>query len=69
MKAGHAAANNPLMMTAIELAEYLQVDRGTIYKLIRKGNIPCFKVGSDYRFDVHVIDKWIKSMTDGQAKP
>jgi excisionase family DNA binding protein len=47
----------------------LQVDRSTIYRLIRKGNIPCFKVGGDYRFAVHVIDKWMKSMTDGQVKP
>jgi excisionase family DNA binding protein len=69
MKPRPAAANNPLMMTAIEIAEYLQVDRSTIYRLIRKGNIPCFKICSDYGFHVHVIDKWIKSMTDGQVKP
>jgi excisionase family DNA binding protein len=69
MKPRHAAPNDPLMMTAIELAEYLRLDRSTLYRLIRKGNIPCFKVGSDYRFDVHVIDKWIKSMTNGQVNP
>ena len=69
MKLRQAAANDPLMMTAIEIAEYLQVHRSTIYRLIRQGNIPCFKIGSDFRFDVYAIDKWIKSMTDGQVKP
>jgi excisionase family DNA binding protein len=65
MKPGHVAANHPLMMTAIEIAEYLQFDRSTIYRLIRKGKIPCFKIGSNYRFDVHAIDRW---MTDGQGE-
>jgi len=37
----------------------LQVHRSTIYGPIRKSNIPCFKIGTDYRFDVDAIDKWI----------
>lgn len=33
-----------------EVAEYLKVTYGTIYKRVRSGQIPSFKVGSNYRF-------------------
>jgi excisionase family DNA binding protein len=39
------------MMTIAEVAEYLQVHPSTIYRLVHKGQIPAFKIGSDYRFD------------------
>jgi excisionase family DNA binding protein len=65
MKPRHAAANPPLMMTTIEMAEYLKVHPSTIYRLIRRHQIPFLKIGSDYRFSVNVIDKW---MTDGQGE-
>jgi excisionase family DNA binding protein len=64
MKPRHAAAPSPIMTTA-EVAEYLQVHQRTIYRLIHKGQIPAFKVGSDYRFDSDAIEKW---MADGQVK-
>jgi excisionase family DNA binding protein len=45
-------------MTVGELAEHLQVSNSTIYKLLRTGHF--LKIGSDYRFDRHEIDRWIK---------
>ena len=45
-------------MTLSEVAEYFQIHRGTLYRLVRKGKIPCFKIGSDYRFDKDAIEKW-----------
>jgi excisionase family DNA binding protein len=53
------------IMTAVEVAQYLQVHPATLYKLIRKGQIPAFKIGSDYRFERDAIEKW---MADGQVK-
>jgi len=52
-------------MTIAEVAEYLQVHRSTIYRLVHKGQIPAFKIGSDYRFDRDAIEKW---MADRQVK-
>ena len=46
-------------MTVKELAEYLRVDSSTLYRLVRKGKIPAFKLGSDYRFIRDKIDQWI----------
>jgi excisionase family DNA binding protein len=53
------------IMTTAEVARYLRIDRSTLYKMVGKGQIPGFKVGSDYRFDRDEIDRW---MIDQQGK-
>ena len=44
-------------MTVAEIAEYLKVRRITIYRWVRKGKIPAFKIGTDWRFDRDAIEK------------
>jgi excisionase family DNA binding protein len=34
------------------------VHRSTIYRLLKKGQLPGFKIGSDWRFNVEAIDQW-----------
>jgi excisionase family DNA binding protein len=46
------------VLTVEDLSSYLRVHRSTIYRLLRKGQLPGFKVGSDWRFNVDAIDKW-----------
>ena len=46
------------IMTVAELSEYLRVHPSTIYKLLRSGDLPGFKVGSDWRFNTERIDRW-----------
>ena len=46
------------VLTVNELAEYLRVHRSTIYRLLKKGQLPGFKIGSDWRFNVEAIDEW-----------
>ena len=46
------------VLTVNELAEYLRVHRSTIYRLLKKGLLPGFKIGSDWRFNLEVIDEW-----------
>ena len=48
----------PKVMTVNELSTYLRVHRSTIYRLLKKGQIPGFKIGSDWRFNVEAIDQW-----------
>ncbi len=43
-----------------EVAAYLQVNQTTIYRLLRKSQIPAFKVGGDWRFDINRIDAWFR---------
>jgi excisionase family DNA binding protein len=48
-------------MTVTEVAEYLRVHTSTIYRLLRRGEIPGFRVGSDWRFNRESIDAWRNS--------
>jgi len=51
------------IMTVAEIAEYLNVTPTTIYKLARKGKLPAFKVGTDWRFDKDAIEKLVTDRT------
>jgi excisionase family DNA binding protein len=47
------------VITIGELAEYLRVHRSTLYRLLKRQQLPGFKIGSDWRFNVEVIDEWL----------
>jgi len=47
------------IMTVKQVAQYLQMDQHTIYKLARSGQLPCIKIAGQWRFKKDVIDKWI----------
>ena len=49
------------VLTVDEVAAYLKVHPSTIYRLMRHNALPGFKVGSDWRFTIASIEKWIKS--------
>jgi excisionase family DNA binding protein len=46
------------VMTVREVSAYLHVHPGTIYKLLKRHQIPAFHVGSDWRFNIEMIDSW-----------
>jgi excisionase family DNA binding protein/PAS domain S-box-containing protein len=46
------------LLTVKEVAAYLRVNQTTIYRLVRKSQIPSFKVGGDWRFNLDSIDEW-----------
>jgi len=46
------------ILTVAELAEYLRAHPSTIYKLLRAGKIPAFKIGDTWRFNRKQIDEW-----------
>ncbi|MDI6758710.1 MAG: helix-turn-helix domain-containing protein [Candidatus Omnitrophota bacterium] len=50
----------PEVMTAKQLADYLQVNELTIYKRVRLGIIPVVKMGRALRFKKDIIDKWLE---------
>ena len=52
-------------MTVCEVAKYLKIKIGTVYKHAQDGKIPAFKVGSNWRFKRATIDKWISAQEEG----
>jgi excisionase family DNA binding protein len=47
-------------VTAKELGRYLKLSEATIYKLALTGQLPGFKIGDSWRFDLDEIVKLIK---------
>lgn len=50
------------VLTVGELSVYLRVHSSTVYRLLKKGMLPAFKVGSDWRFNIEAIDEWRSGM-------
>jgi len=48
------------MVTARELGDYLRLSSSTIYKLASEGEIPGFRIGDSWRFDMEEVLKRIK---------
>ena len=48
------------LMTAKELSQFLKLTESTIYKLASNGEIPGFKIGDSWRFELEEIKKLIR---------
>jgi excisionase family DNA binding protein len=53
-------AKDKEIMTAKEVASYLDIHPLTVHKYAREGKIPAFKIGSDWRFHKKYIERWIR---------
>jgi PTS system nitrogen regulatory IIA component len=47
------------LLTAKQLAEYLQLSQRSVYRLLERGELPATKVGGQWRFRKAAIDEWI----------
>lgn len=57
------------MMTVPEVCEYLQVSRATLYRLLRRCDIPAFRVSKrDWRFSVGDLVDWVERQSAGRDK-
>jgi excisionase family DNA binding protein len=52
-------AGDAKVLTVKQVSELLQVHRSTVYKLLKEGRIPAFKIGSDWRFSTDLIMRWM----------
>jgi excisionase family DNA binding protein len=58
------------ILTVSEVAAYLRVHQTTIYKMLRKGKLPGFRLGGDWRFHLDAIKQWQRDqMKDNTRKP
>jgi len=59
--AGFDAVVQPVM-TVQDVSAYLRVHPSTVYRLLKRHELPAFRVGSDWRFNVEAIDRWRSQM-------
>ena len=49
------------VLTLREVSEYLRVSRVTIYRLIKRKDLPAFCVGRSWRFKIEDLHHWIET--------
>jgi nitrogen PTS system EIIA component len=55
------------LLSADQVAHYLNVDKFTIYRLVSQKKIPAFKVGNQWRFKKKMIDAWLVRNSNTRA--
>lgn len=56
---------NSKVLTVRDVSSYLRVHPSTIYRMLKRNQLPAFRVGSDWRFTVEAIDLWLASVAPG----
>ncbi len=47
------------LLTLRQVAQYLNVDKFTVYRLLAQNQLPAFKVGNQWRFKRKMIEAWL----------
>ena len=55
-------------LDAQEAAALLNAHVETVRRLARRGEIPSFKLGKDWRFDEKALLRWIESASENERK-
>ena len=58
-------ASEHAILTVKDVSELLQVAHITVYRLIREGRIPAFRIGTDWRFRADLINHWMAEQERG----
>jgi excisionase family DNA binding protein len=54
--------DNRAVLTIGEVAEMLRVHPTTVYRLLKRGDIPGFKIGGNWRVSVNAFDRWMSEI-------
>jgi excisionase family DNA binding protein len=53
------------VLTLKEVSQILEVHPITLYKMVRAGKIPSFRIGTDWRFRKDLLIRWMAERTVG----
>jgi excisionase family DNA binding protein len=56
------------LLTLEQVAEYLNVDKFTVYRLLSDKELPAFKVGNQWRFKRKMIENWLLKNSNVRRK-
>lgn len=62
---GERLAEFERALTAEEVATLFGLNTNTIYTQARRGDIPCFRVGTSVRFDPKKLAEWYEEQSIG----
>jgi excisionase family DNA binding protein len=66
-KCNVSQSNMDEVLSVEELADYLKIKTVTLYKLLREGQVPAFKIGATWRFRESTIDEWIAAQEQSNS--
>lgn len=55
-------------LTPVEVAELLKITKNTVYELIKRGELPSYKVGKKIRVDIKDVEEYINNQKTGKVK-
>lgn len=55
------------LLTVAEVATILRLHPNTVYRLMKRGEIPGFKIGESWRISRYAVDAWISGAHAGKA--
>jgi excisionase family DNA binding protein len=56
------------LLTLEQVAEYFNVDKFTVYRLLSDKDLPAFKVGNQWRFKRRLIENWLAKNSNATRK-
>jgi excisionase family DNA binding protein len=51
------------VLTVREVADFFRIHPTTVSRMVKRGELPAFRVGSDWRFTRGSIEEWLESRT------
>jgi excisionase family DNA binding protein len=62
-------ARDQEIMTLYEVAEYLRLHPVTAYRMVKRGDVPAFRIGTEWRFRRKQINRWIADLQMAPVEP
>jgi excisionase family DNA binding protein len=59
MRPNGQTGSDSQVLNAREVSEMLKIHTTTLYRMVRKGKIPSFRVGGEWRFRLDEIERWM----------
>ena len=52
------------ILTTADVCKLLKTKRISLYGLVKSGEIPAFRIGRAWRFELASVEEWIKKKTE-----
>ncbi len=49
-----------VLLTTGQVANYLKIDKFTVYRLVAQKKLPAYKVGNQWRFKRTLLEAWLR---------